>query len=421
MTADRAPRAVAAEPFAGNGAPTGERDFERMLAHTALNQLSWNVSGAFSAAFLLRQGLSIAAIYLCFALILTLRFVLRPLVLLTARKIGLRATTILACVLYAAQAPLLAFVDGPGLALFVYCAATALAQVYYWGCYHAIFAAAGDAERRGAQVGWRQMLTAVVGVVGPAAGGAALTIGGPGLTFGAGAAIQLVSIVPLIGLAYPPFARRAPEGAYRAARRGAGLFAADAWIFSSSNWAWGLIMFEAVGAGYAAFGGAMSAAALAGALGGLFFSRLIDSGRTRRAAWINAATLVAILAAKAACGGEPIPVLSVAIGSAVFGGLYTPSLMAAVYNESKSSPCPLRFQLTLEAAWDVGGVAVCLVAAAMAAAGASLQAIMLLALPAAPIQAALLVRSYASRRRRAVTAGTPDNRRSTGRPGRSAR
>jgi len=402
-------------------APTGERDFERLLVHTGLNQLSWNVSGAFSAVFLLHQGLSIAAIYLCFALILALRFVSRPLVLVTARRIGLRATTFLACVLYAGQAPLLAFVNGPDLALLVYCAATALAQVYYWGCYHAIFAVGGDPARRGAQVGWRQMLTAAVGVVGPAAGGASLTFGGAGLTFGVGAAIQLVSIIPLLGLAYPPFARRAPKGAYRAAARGAGLFVADAWIFCSSNWAWGLIMFVAVGAGYAAYGGAMSAAALAGALGGLFFSRLIDSGRTRRAAWINAAVLAAMLVAKAACGDAPVPVLAVAIGSALFGGLYTPSLMAAVYNESKSSPCPMRYQLALEASWDVGGVAACLVAAAISAAGAPLQAIVLIALPAVPVQAALLVKSYASRGGNGVTSGTPDNGRSNGRLARPAR
>ena len=401
-------------------APAGARDFERLLVHTGLNQLSWNVSGAFSAVFLLHQGLSIAAIYLWFALILALRFVSRPLALLTAQRIGLRATTIFASVLFAVQAPLLAFVHGPDLALFVYCAATALAQAYYWGCYHALFAAAGDAARRGAQVGWRQMMTAVVGVIGPAAGGASLTLGGAGLTFGVGAAIQLLSIIPLVGLAYPPFARRAPAGAYRAAARGAGLFVADGWMFSSSNWAWGLIMFVAVGSGYAAYGGAMSAAALAGALGGLLFGRLIDSGRTRRAAWINAAVLAAMLLAKTACGDAPVPVLAVAIGSALFGGLYTPSLMTAVYNESKSSPCPMRFQLTLEASWDVGGLAACLVAAAIAAAGAPLQAIVLIALPAVPLQAALLVKSYASRGGSGVTSGTPGNRSSNGRPERSA-
>jgi hypothetical protein len=411
---------VSAEP-PSRAAPAGGRDFERLLAHTGLNQLSWNVSGAFSAVFLLHQGLSVAAIYLCFALILCLRFVLRPLVVLTAQKIGLRATTIFASVLFAVQAPLLAFVHGPDIALLVYCAATALAQVYYWGCYHAVFAAAGDAARRGAQVGWRQMLTAVVGVLGPAAGGASLTLGGAELTFSVGAAIQLLSIIPLVGLAYPPFARRAPKGAYRAAERGAGLFVADAWIFASSNWAWGLIMFQAVGAGYAAYGGAMSAAALAGALGGLFFSRLIDTGRTRRVAWINAATLAAMLAAKGACGDAAVPVLAVAIGSALFGGLYTPSLMSAVYNESKSSPCPLRFQLAIEASWDVGGLAVCLVAAAISAAGAPLQAIVLIALPAVPVQAALLVRSYASRGGNGVTSGTPGNRSSNDRPARPGR
>jgi hypothetical protein len=81
----------------------------------------------------------------------------------------------------------------------------------------------------------------------------------------------------------------------------------------------------------------------------------------------------------------------------------------------------MRFQLTLEASWDIGGLAACLVAAAIAAAGAPLQAIVLIALPVAPIQAALLVKSYASRGGNGVISGMPDNGRSIVPPARSGR
>ena len=65
---------------------------------------------------------------------------------------------------------------------------------------------------------------------------------------------------------------------------------------------------------------------------------MIDAGGAARAAWINALVLAATLAAKALCGEQAIAVLVVAIGAALFGGLYNPSLMTAIYNVAKASP-----------------------------------------------------------------------------------
>ena len=90
--------------------------------------------------------------------------------------------------------------------------------------------------------------------------------------------------------------------------------------------------------------------------------------------------------------------LVVAIGAALLGGLYNPSLMTAIYNEAKASPCPLRYHLALEAAWDVGGVVTCLVAATALIWSASLQFVILLALPLVALQAVGLRASYATRR-----------------------
>jgi MFS family permease len=373
------------------------RDLNRLGAHTTLHQLAWGVSTAFSAVFLLRQGLSPSAIYLYIGLIIVLRFVFRPAVPFSVRVFGLRATMIAATFLFAVQSPLLALVHGPGAALLIYSAAAAIAQVFYWPCYHAMFAAVGDSERRGSQVGWRQLLVGIAGVAGPAAGGLMLTIGGPWLAFGAAALIELAAIAPLRHIAEPPFAPIAPEGAFRAAKRSTLLFASDGWIFNSSAWAWGLIAFQALGSRYDAFGGWLAAAALVGATGGLILGRFIDTGHARRAPWVNAATLAGCLVARSICGQEPIPVLAVAIGTALFGGLYMPSLMTAIYNEAKSSPCPLRFHLASEAGWDIGGALACLLAAAFCAYGASLQLIILLALPVVALQAFWLDGSYAAR------------------------
>ena len=91
-------------------------------------------------------------------------------------------------------------------------------------------------------------------------------------------------------------------------------------------------------------------------------------------------------------------VLTVAIGAALLGGLYTPSLMTAIYNEAKASPCPLRYHLALEAAWDAGAILACLAAAAVLSFGASLQLVIVMALPPIALQAWNLRASYAAGR-----------------------
>ena len=373
-------------------------DLQRLTLHSALQQLAWSVTDAFSAVFLYRQGLPAATIYLAIAAVLALRFLLRACVLTIVARAGLKTTLIAGAAMSAVQAALLAPIRGVDAALVAYVVASAVAEVFYWSSYHAMFASVGDADRRGAQVGLRQLLVAAAGVVGPAAGGLALAYGGPWLAFGAAGAVQLGAIAPLIGCANRPVPRAAPPGAYRAARRGALMFAADGWIFNGAGWAWGLIVFQALGARFGAFGALLAAAALAGAIGGLAFGRALDVGGASRAAWINAFALGATLAAKALCGGQGGAVLIVAIGTALLGGLYNPSLMTAIYNEAKASPCPLRYHLALEAAWDVGGVLACLVAAMALSSGASLQFVILLALPLVALQAAGLRASYAARR-----------------------
>ena len=56
----------------------------------------------------------------------------------------------------------------------------AVGDVFYWPSYHAYFAALGDAEQRGQQVGAREALAAVVGIGAPLIGAWALVTVGPG-------------------------------------------------------------------------------------------------------------------------------------------------------------------------------------------------------------------------------------------------
>jgi len=374
------------------------RDLNRLAVHSTLHQLAWAISSAFSAVFLLRQGLSPAAIFLCLAAIIAARFAVRPAALATVRAIGLRSTLIIGTFLYGVQSPLLALVHGPGAALLIFCAVAALAQAFYWTSYHAMFATIGDAASRGSQVGWREVLVGVAGIVGPAISGIMLTVAGPGAAFGAAGVIEFAAIAPLFGMIEPPPAPRTTQDAFFFYKRGALLLGSDGWIFNISAWAWGLIMFRGLDARYDAFGGTLAAAALAGALGGMVLGRFIDKGHARRAAWINAATLAGALIAKAICGADAVTIITVAVGTTALGGLYVPSLMTAIYNEAKASGSALRFHFAAEIGWDVGGSLACLTAAALCAYGVSLQAVIALALPMVAVQAFLLDSSYARRK-----------------------
>jgi hypothetical protein len=377
------------------GSVFANRDLNRLALHSALQQLAWGLLSAFSAVFLLRRGVPPAEIFLCLGGIILLRCAVRPAVLMCVRAVGLRTTLTVGTFLYAVQSPLLAPLHGLDVALLIYCVAAALAQAFYWTAYHAMFAAIGEAVDRGSQVGWRQLLVAVASTVGPALGGIMLTLAGPWAASGAAALVECAAILPLPGVVDPPIAAAAPR-TFALYRRGILLFASDGWIFNISGWAWSLVMFQALNARYDTFGGSLAVLALAGALSGLLLGRFIDCGHARRATWVSALTLAGTLIAKASCDTGAISVLSVALVTTGLGGLYMPSLMTAIYNEAKASPCAFRFHFAAEVGWDIGGALACLVAAALCASGFSLQTIIVLAVPMVAFQAFVLEESYAA-------------------------
>jgi DHA1 family inner membrane transport protein len=373
------------------------RDINLLAIHTTLHKFAWGSSGVFFGVYLYRAGISLTAVFLAFAAIFVVRFILRPLVLLVAPAIGLRWTLIIGTLLHALQYPALALVHGIGFDLVLFCVVTAVGWVFYWTCYHAVFGALGDADRRGSQVGARQVLGSVAAILGPAVGGVVLTVLGPWAAFGTAAAVEIGAVLPLIWISDPPIERTAPRGVYAASKAGVQLFVTDGWILGSSVMAWTIIMFQSLDARFDALGGVLAVAAFAGAIGGAVLGRFIDLGHTRHAVWINAGVITAILAVKSLCGNDPAIVIAVAVGAMLFGGLYTPSLMIAFYNECKASPCSLRFQFAAEGGWDVGAFCSCLAAAGLLAAGAPLQTAIALAIPMIPVQAWLLDRSYTRR------------------------
>ena len=361
--------------------------------HYGLHSVAMNAGGIFFAVFLLQAGVSAPAVLGALAAILAGRFCIRPLVLVLGKQAGIKPLLIFGSLASALQYPLLARVHGVDVSLLELCVAGAVSDSFYWTSYHAYFASLGDEEHRGHQVGAREALASIVGIVAPLVGGWALVTRGPVAAFGAVAIVQMVSALPLLG-APNVLVPRQVHGAFRASMPGFLLFAADGWIASGYVYVWQISLFLLLGSSFTAFGGAMAAAALAGAAAGLLLGRHIDAGHGGKAVWLAFAALGATLLLRAAVHSPALAILANAAGAMV-GCLYIPTLMTAVYNLAKRSPCVLRFHFMAEGAWDLGGAGGCLTAAALIGMGAPLASGLVLSLAGVAVALVVLRRYYA--------------------------
>lgn len=363
--------------------------------HYGIHALALSGGGAFFLVFLLETGVPAPAVLASLAAILLGRFLIRPGVLVLARRFGLKPLVIAGTVATGLQYPLLAEVHGVGPALFVLCAVSSVGDTLYWTAYHAYFASLGDPRHRGHQVGAREAVAAVMGIVGPLATGWALTRFGPRIAFDATAIVLVLAALPILRTPAVAVAHAAP-GALRAAIPGALLFAADGWLAGGFVFVWQIALFLALGESFSAFGGAMALSAIAGAVSGMVLGRLVDGGRGAHAAAIAFAALSgAVLLRAMSYDNAPLAVIANACGALV-GCLYMPTLGTAVYNQARRSPCALRFHIAAEGGWDIGGSGAALAAAMLLAAGVPIGFAILLALPGAAASFLLLRRYYAA-------------------------
>lgn len=362
--------------------------------HYAVHALALSGGEAFFGSFLLSAGVPAPAVLAALASIFAVRFLIRPLVLVLALRWGLRAVVIGGTLVASAQYPLLARVHGIGPELVVLCLVASLGDTLYWTAYHAYFAALGDVEHRGHQIGAREAAVAAVGVVGPLLQGWLLVTLGPAVAFGATAAIMALGAVPLLMTPDVRIAPKAP-GALRAALPGVLMYAADGWIGAGFYLVWQIVLFRALGERFEAFGGAMALAAFIGAVSGLALGRWIDLGHGPRAVWLGVGALMAGICLRALGAGHPLAAVAANAAGAVAAALYVPTLMTAVYNRAKGSPCVLRFHMAAEGGFDAGCAAGCLAAAALLAARVPAGVAVALALAGGGAMAFLLRRDYA--------------------------
>lgn len=365
----------------------------RVHTHYAIQAFAAAAGGIFILAYLLKAGVPVPVALLFQAGVVALRFLLRPLTLPLAKRFGVKPLLMAGAVIAGVDYPLLTLVDGPGPMLWALCAFSSIGYLLYWLCYHAYFAALGDADDRGGQIGVREAAVALVGIIAPLMGAWGLTTLGSAPTFWLVGIVQALSVVPLIGLPNVPVKGQV-EGPAGATRLGLGLMVADGVFASAYHYVWLIALFVALGESYVAFGAAWALAALIGAVSGMVLGRHVDMGHGRRSTWIAYGAAAIVVAVRA--GSLDLPWLAVAanaVGSFLVA-IVTPVLMTPVYNMAKASPCVMRFHIATEGAWDVGCFLGCVSAAAMAWAGLSLGAPILMGLPAAAALVLMLGRYY---------------------------
>jgi hypothetical protein len=359
----------------------GNDAVNRVNLHYAIQALAQGAGGTLIFAVLLRAGVPVPLTFVWLAGIIAGRFVLRPLILPIGKRWGLKPLVIAGVLLTATQYPTYAEVRGVGWPLVANAVIGAVGSTLYWPSYHAYFAALGDAEHRGHQVGVREAAAAVIGIVAPLAGAWLLLNAGPWWMFGAVAAAQALSAAPLLAApnVMPP--REAP-GAYRAAREGVAIFLADGWQVACIYYVWQVALFVSLGSSVGAFGGAVALAALVGAAVNLFFGRHIDRGGGRRTALLTCAVTVALALTQAGAFGHLWLAVAANALAAIATALITTAISTPLYNLSQASPCAFRFNIATEGAWDIGCGSGVLTAAAVSASGGSLSLMLLAALPA---------------------------------------
>jgi len=261
--------------------------------HYAIHALAATGGAAFFAVFLLGSGVPAPGVLVSIGLVLLGRFAIRTIVTAFASRHGLRAAVVAGTLLNGVQYPFLAEVHGVGIALAMLIAMSAMGETVYWTTYHAYFAALGDDELRGQQIGVREAIGAVVGIVSPLGTGWMLVTFGPRIAFGTMGVIAALAAAPIL---WAPEVRvpRAAPGAFRAAIPGMLLFAADGWLVSGYGLVWQIALFSSLHDSILAYGGALALAALVGAVASLTLGRHIDAGHGGRAVWYAAGTVTLI-------------------------------------------------------------------------------------------------------------------------------
>jgi DHA1 family inner membrane transport protein len=342
----------------------------RIYVQTALQGLAYFAGTAFVFVYFLKAGMSLPVVFLAIGAMVLARILFRLTLIPLVKNIGLRNGLIIGAAVEALGFLFLANVNGVNAWMIIYLFITSLGTAYYYTCYHSVVARIGDDEHRGAQVSAREAIFAISGIIGPIFGGVVLTLFGPFYAFLAAATFNGLAIIPLLQL--PNLHIERDIDIPRISKLfGFGMACADGIAAMAVSIAWRLVLFITLGENFNAFGGAIAAASLVGAIMGLGVGRLIDLGHHKSSIKIGLGLMAGTVLLEAFGYSSVWGAVAANMVGAVAGPLYMSAIMAPFYVAGKASGCTFRFNVLGENGFDCGSGFGCLAAAAIAWAGFS--------------------------------------------------
>jgi MFS transporter, DHA1 family, inner membrane transport protein len=340
------------------------RRFNLIYIHAALQAFTSYGGEAFAFVYLLKAGIAVPVVLLSIGGLFGSRLLFRMIVLPLAKRMGLRNALILGILLEGSAYPLLSQVTEADALLVAYLGVWAVSSSIYWTTYHAYVVLIGDGEHRGAQVSAMEFVGTFMGIIAPVTTGLLLTWFAPIVAFGVVGLAMAASAIPLLFLPNLKIAPHAdmPRETRRLARL---VMFTDGLRAGAFYFTWLIALFITLGSSFAAYGGALSLAGIAGAATGLFVGRSIDLGNGRRAAQIGFAVVaIAVLARAFLYPYVWGAVLANAL-AAVAWPIYATAFNSRVYALAQHSPCPLRFHIVAEGGWDLGTTTACFTSAGL--------------------------------------------------------
>ncbi len=321
--------------------------------HAAIKRFAIGVAEIFTAIYLYQLGLPLYQVFLVWISLFLIRAMIRPVGLWLAQKRGLRKSVLFGAVFFMGYYLLLGQVSGLDwwLALFIFYAAWA--DVFYWLPFHAYYAALGDHEDRGKQLGVRESLIGIASTAGPLIGGILINTLGFYAAFYTASILTLISTIPVY---FAPEVKFGKEISFKKAwkeRAGFWLYVGDGWLYNAHIFTWNIILFILLG-NAATLGGLLSLAAFLQILAFLLLGNGIDNGSGKKIYRIGIILMILTIFGRAFLVETVTEVIFFDLIYALATCFYTPAVSTALYNSAKKSKNVLWFHFFAETGWDVG-------------------------------------------------------------------
>ncbi|MFA4942997.1 MAG: hypothetical protein WC564_05170 [Patescibacteria group bacterium] len=367
--------------------------------HAGLHRFSNNIFDTFGAIYLIRLGLSFPVVALAWAGSCTIRFFLRPLSVMFSKKIGLRKALVFGVVVNSGIFFVLSQINGLNFWLYFYMLYLALSDITYWLPYHSYYAAAGDTNLRGKQVGMQLGFTSVMRMIAPLVGGILIAT----TSF---SSLYIVATIVMLTSAFPLFFTKniSPgkdinwrEALRSIDKRGLVMQAGDG-ILYMHGFIWTIVLFYLV-ENYVTFGGLVAFEIFITTILFLFLGYYIDknNGNGRNFSKIGLGLIGIVIIVRAFLVYTVPEIIFSDIIIALAMTLYFLSFEVGFYNLAKKSTNTLWFHFFGECGWDIGAAIALSASAGLYTLGVSLRYIILFSIFGLLIIYKVLMKFYPSK------------------------